>query len=173
MKISQVYKKTADKIIQNNLKDSPSLFIIDYSGVAAADMNVLRESLRKAKSRMLVLKNSIIKRAFSNTDKEALGSLIEGPSSIIFAKDDPALSAKILYDFRKGHESLKLKAGLLKDKLLDTKAIEVLARLPSRSVLIAQAVGGIKAPLSSLVFCLSGNLRKLAYILDEIKKKKQ
>ena len=98
--------------------------------------------------------------------------MIEGPCSIVFAKADPAASAKVLYDFRKKHESVKLKAGLLKDKVLDTSAIESLAKLPSHDVLIAATVNAIKAPLSSLVFVLSGNLRKLLYILDEIKKKK-
>jgi len=173
MKVSELYRKGVNKIIQDNLKDIPGLFIIDYSGVAAADMNVLRESLRKTKSKMLVVKNSIIRRAFHGTDKEGINSLIEGPCSIVFTKDDPAASAKILYDFRKGHESLKFKVGLLKDKVLDAKEIEVLAKLPSRNVLIAKAVGGMKAPLSSFVYVLSGNLRKLLYILDEVKKKKQ
>ncbi|MDD5045085.1 MAG: 50S ribosomal protein L10 [Candidatus Omnitrophica bacterium] len=173
MKISELYRKGVNKIIKDNLKDIPGLFIIDYSGVSAADMNVLRESLRKTKSRLLVAKNSIIKRAFSGTDNEGLSALIEGPSSIVFTKDDPAASAKVLYDFRKEHESLKLKVGLLKDKVLDTKAIEALAKLPSRNVLVAKAVGGMKAPLSSFVYVLSGNLRKLLYILDSVKNKKQ
>ncbi|MCM8763335.1 MAG: 50S ribosomal protein L10, partial [Candidatus Omnitrophica bacterium] len=94
-------------------------------------------------------------------------------SSIIFVKDDPVVSAKVLYDFSKDHENLKLKGGLLKDRILDSQNIEMLAKLPSRNVLIAKTVGAIKSPLSSLVFVLEGNLRKLLCVLNEIKKKKE
>jgi len=174
VKISELYRKNVNKLIQDNIKDIPGLFIIDYSGVSGPDMNTLRDSLKKTKGTMLVAKNSIIKRAFSGTTgSEGISALIQGPCSVVFAKDDPAASAKVLYDFRKVHESLKFKAGLLKDKVLDASAIEALAKLPSRNVLIAKAVCTIKSPLSSLVFVLSANMRKLLYALEEVKKKKQ
>ncbi|MCM8771150.1 MAG: 50S ribosomal protein L10 [Candidatus Omnitrophica bacterium] len=173
MKIGQLYRQAANRFIRENLKDVTGLFIVGYSGITASDLNILRESLRKAGSRMLVVKNSIMKRAFSESDKEGITRFIEGPSSIIFVKDDPVVSAKVLYDFSKDHENLKLKGGLLKDRILDSQNIEMLAKLPSRNVLIAKTVGAIKSPLSSLVFVLEGNLRKLLCVLNEIKKKKE
>lgn len=149
------------------------MFVIDYSGVTAADLNILRGSLRQVSAKMLVSKNAIIRRALTGTDSESIVQFIEGPCSVVFSKEDPAAAVKILYDFRKGHEKMKLRGGLLKDKVLDGPAIEALAKLPGRDVLIAKAVGAIKAPLYSFVFVLNENLRKLVTALEEIRKKKE
>jgi len=173
MKISQIYKETAERNVKDNLKDICALFLINYSGIKAADMNILRESLRQTKAKLFVVKNSVLKRAFSQTEQKDLANFIDGPCGLIFAQDDPVATAKTLDTFRKTHETLKFNAVFLKDKILDAKQIEGLAKLPGREVLLAKAVGAIKSPLYALVFVLNENLRKLVYALEEIRKKRE
>jgi len=48
-----------------------------------------------------------------------------------------------------------------------------IASLPSKDVIIAQMVAGIKSPLYSLVFILQGPLRGLIYTLEAVKKQKE
>ena len=82
-------------------------------------------------------------------------------------------ASKVLFNFTKDHVNLILAGGLLKDKLLSSKDIEALAKLPSREVLLTQAVMAIKSPITGFVFVLKGNLRKLVFCLEQIKQKKQ
>ncbi|MEG2174089.1 MAG: 50S ribosomal protein L10, partial [Oscillospiraceae bacterium] len=47
-----------------------------------------------------------------------------------------------------------------------------LAKLPSREVLVAMALGGLNAPITSFVTVLNANLRGLAVALAAIAEKK-
>jgi len=55
---------------------------------------------------------------------------------------------------------------------LDKADIEALAKLPSREVLLQQAFGILYSLLSGLVYTLKGNINKLVYTLEDLKKKK-
>jgi len=48
-----------------------------------------------------------------------------------------------------------------------------IADIPSKDILIARAIGGIKSPINSLVFVLKGTLRGLVYTLEAIKNEKE
>ena len=47
-----------------------------------------------------------------------------------------------------------------------------MAKIPSKEVLISRIVGGIKSPLSGLVFSLNGIVRNLVYVIHAIKEEK-
>ena len=55
---------------------------------------------------------------------------------------------------------------------LKPEEIKRLAQLPSREQLIAQVVGGMKAPITGLVGVLQGLLRSLVGVLQAIEEKK-
>jgi len=97
---------------------------------------------------------------------------VDGPCGLVFAKGEPVGAARVLYNFYREHEQLKLECGLFDDKLLNTKDIETLARLPNKEVLRAQVVMTLKSPISGLVHVLKQTLRKFVYCLDQIKQKK-
>jgi large subunit ribosomal protein L10 len=67
---------------------------------------------------------------------------------------------------------MTIKGGVVEKKAVDDKAIVQLSKLPSREVLIAKVVGGIKSPLYGLVNVLSGPTRKLVYAVEAIRKQK-
>jgi large subunit ribosomal protein L10 len=97
----------------------------------------------------------------------------EGPTSVAFGYDDPVAPAKVLVEFMKDHKGIELKAGLVNGKLVTVEEIKALAKLPSREELVAKALGSMKAPITNLVFVLSGTLRSLLYALNAVKEKKQ
>jgi len=59
-----------------------------------------------------------------------------------------------------------------KDKMLDKKDIEMLAKLPVKAVLRAQVVMMLKSPITGVVMVLNQTLRKFVYCLEQIKNKK-
>ena len=79
----------------------------------------------------------------------------------------------MLVDFSKDHAKLKLKAGLLGDKILTIADIKALASLPSREVLIAQLLGTMQAPIRNFVGVLAAVPRSLVYALEAIRKQKK
>jgi len=171
-KIGLIFKETAEKAMQDNLKKANAFFILRYSNLSGPDLTSLRQSLRDSQATLFVLKNSVARRAFKNAGLESIVKLIEGPCGLVTVREEPVSVSKVLYNFHKQHEGLKLEGGFFGDRLLDKKDIEALAKLPSREVLLQQLVGLLYSMLSGLVYTLKGNLNKLVYSLEEIKNKK-
>lgn len=170
-KLGLVFKEVSANRIKQSAKENNSFFIVKYSGLSGPDLNALRLSLRAAKSELFVVKNTVARRALKDIGKDDLSKLVEGPCGFVFAPEPVAIS-KVLYTFAKDHDKLKLEAGVLEAEVIDRKQIETLAKLPSREVLLAQALSAMKGPINGLVFVLKGNLRKLVNALDQIKSKK-
>ncbi|MDD5476768.1 MAG: 50S ribosomal protein L10 [Candidatus Omnitrophica bacterium] len=171
-KIGQLIKETSGNRIKDSFKSSKGLIIIKYSGVSSPDMSTLRKSLRGSGSDLFVVKNSIAKRAMKELGLVDLVKSVETPCGMIFFKDEPVDTSRILCAFRKDHEKLVLEGGLLQDKLLSLKDIEVMSTLPSREVLRAKVVVTLNAPISKLAIVLNQTLKKFVYCLDQIKQKK-
>ena len=172
-KLGLIFKETSEKQIKSGIKDSSTVFVIKYAGLSSPDMTALRLSLKRNNADIQVVKNSVARRAFKDSGLDFLISLVEGTCGVVFAKDEPVAASKALYDFAKTHESLKLEGGALKDKFLEKKDIEALAKLPSREVLRAQVVMTLKSPITGVVMVLHQTLRKFVYCLDQIKNKKE
>ena len=170
-KLSAIFKEASETRIKKGLKDSEAFFVVKYSKLSGPDLNTLRKSLRLIDSEMLVVRNNTARRALAGQN-EALLNFVQGPCGFVFSKKEPVEASKVLFNFTKDHVNLILEGGLLKDKLLSSKDIEALAKLPSREVLLAKAVMAIKSPITGFVFVLKGNLRKLVYCLEQIKQKK-
>jgi len=171
-KLGIIFKEASESRIKNSLKESGGFFVIKYSGLSGPDLNTLRQSLRGAKAEFFVIRNNIARRALKDLNNGDLLKLVEGPSGFVFAKDEPVGTSKILYNFSKDHESLKLEGGYLDNRVINKKDIETLAKLPSRQVLLAQALMAMKSPITGFVMVLKGNLRKLVYCIEQIKNNK-
>lgn len=165
-------KETSQNRIKNRLKDSNSVFIIKYSGISSPDICSLRQKLRDQGASLFVAKNSVARRALKDAGFEILCDRFEGPSGFIFVKDNPVGTSKVLSDFGKTNDKLKVEGGFLQDKILDKKDIEALAKLPSKEVLRAQVVMTLNAPIRGFVVTLNQILKKFVYCLDQIKNKK-
>ena len=171
-KIGLLVKETSESRIKDSFKSSKGLIIIKYSGVTSPDMSTLRKTLKGTGADLFVVKNSIARRAMKGLGLDNLIKSIETPCGMIFFKDEPVDTSKILCAFRKEHDKLVLEGGLLQDKLLTLKDIENMSTLPSKEVLRAQVVIALNAPILKLAIVLSQTLKKFVVCLDQIKKKK-
>lgn len=171
-KIGVIFREASEARIKDGIKQSDSFFLVKYSGVSSPDLCNLRMSLRGVSAELFVLKNSIARRALKDYGGEELVKKIDGPCGIVFYKDEPVAASKVLFEFAKGNEKLKLEGGFLDKKVISQKEIETLAKLPSKDVLRAQVVMALKSPMIRLAMTLNGNLQKLVMCLEQIKSKK-
>jgi large subunit ribosomal protein L10 len=170
-KLGVIFKEASESRIRKNIKETGTFFIVKYSGLSGPELNSLRLSLRDAKSELFVVKNTIARRALKEIGRDDLTKAVDGPCGFVFATE-PVGTSKVLYTFSKDHNELKLEGGVLNEAVIDASQITALAKLPSREVLLAQAVGAIKSPINGLVMVLKGNLRKLVFALEQVRQKK-
>jgi large subunit ribosomal protein L10 len=171
-KIGLLVKEISENRIKAYLKKSGSVFILRYSGLSSPDITALRQSLKASGSDVFVVKNSVARRALKDTGVEAIVKAIEGPCGLVFIPEEPVEASRILFNFSKDHDKLKLAGGLLQDKYLETKDIEAISKLPSKEMLRTQVVIVMKSPITGFVKVLHNTLQKLVICLDQIKQKK-
>jgi len=171
-KLGILFKERSESRIKDFIRESSAVLIIKYSGLSSPDISALRQNLKSSNATLFVVRNSVALRAIRNTGLESLLNLIQGPCGMVFVKEEPVAASKVLYNFFKEHEQLKLEGGILKDKVLEKKDIESMARLPSKEVLKAQVVMALNSPILGLVMTLNQILAKFIYCLDQIKQKK-
>ena len=63
--------------------------------------------------------------------------------------------AKVVTEFCKDHEVLKVKVGAMEGALINDQTIKALARLPGREELLAMLVGTMRAPIDKFVRTLN------------------
>lgn len=171
-KISLIVKEEGAKRIHERFSANRSFFVLKYSGIASPALSTLRQSLRGINAELFVVRNSVARRKLQELVGEDAAAFIAGPSGIVFYRDDPVATAKVIFDFVKGHEKLKVEGGFLQEKIIGSETVEALSRLPGKDQLRAQAIYTLKAPLTKLVMVLKGNLRGLVAVLEQIKNKK-
>ncbi len=155
------------------LEKAQGTFLVDYKGLNVEAMNRLRRDLRNVNAELRVVKNRFMKLASQNTDTALMKDTMHGPSAIAITYEDVVAPAKVLVDFAKDFKQLEIKSGQISGKLLDVANINRLAELPSREVLLAQALSAMQGVAGSFVRVLSGVPRKLLYVLKAIENTKQ
>lgn len=171
--LGRVYRETIKKDLKKDLKGSSNFFIGHYRGLKSAEITQLRKELKKVGANVSVVRNRLSQPLLEELELKAVKDGIKGPTAFIFASSDPVVVAKALLNFSKEHEKLEVELAYIDKKILDKSGIKELSTMPSKEVLLARVVGGIKAPLNGLVNCLNGNLRKIVYVLNAIVKSKK
>lgn len=160
-------KKVVEEITQE-LKEAKSVVFSTFQGLSAKDIQELRGIMRKDKVGYKVVKLTLLKRALKSAGIEAEKFDVQLPLSVSWSREDEVAPAKILNNFAKAHQELKIVAGILEKKLIDVFKIKQLAVLPGKQELRAQVVRVVASPLRGLGNALVGNLRGLITALRAI-----
>jgi len=144
----------------------------DYRGLTVAQITELRHRLRVQRSVLKVVKNGYAKIVLQGMKAPDMSAHLTGPTAIALVKEDVAAAARILFDFTK-ESPLHVKGGLIEGGVYDSKQVEVLSKLPTKNVLLAQLMGTMKAPVQNLVFALSGITTKLVRTLAAVAEAKK
>lgn len=147
-------------------------YLAGFRGMNVQKMTELRQTLRQAGSEMLVVKNTLARRAVQGTAFENIASRFTGPTSVIFSYGDPVATAKAIAEFERREPLLVVTGGILEGRVLEADRVKAVAELPPREVLLARMLAGMQAPASGLVGALGGVVRKLLNAMEAIKNKK-
>lgn len=161
------------KELKENIKKSKAIFIINYDRLKAIELTEFRRRLREAKANLVVVKNTFAHLSVKGTDWGKMEKFFSGPTGIIFVKEDPVSSAKVIKDFLQNHPYLSIKGGALEKRILKEDEIKKLGELPSRRVLLTQLMGAMSLPIRGLVSVLRAPLGEFISLLKVILSKKE
>jgi large subunit ribosomal protein L10 len=152
--------------IRQRLDQADAAVLTEYRGLTVGDIANLRAALRPASTDYKIFKNTLARRAASDSGLADLVEHLEGPVAIAFVRKDggdAVTAAKALRDFARVNANLVLKGGILGTAVLTTKDVEALAEVPPRDELLARIAGGFQAPLTKAAGLFQAFTRNFAY----------
>ena len=170
---SRQKKETIVGELSEKLERAKALIFTNYQGLTHKQIEKLKKSAKALNADYVVVKNTLLGKAIENSKLKVQNSSLEGPTAAMFVYGDVIEPLKNLGKTIKQLGLPTIKFGILDKKLVEADQLLRLAALPSREVLLAQFVNGLKAPIFGLHRALSWNLTKLVLILNEIEKKKK
>ena len=154
MSLNLEQKKAVVVEVSEQVSTAQAIIVAEYRGLQVGEMTALRVQARKSGVYLRVLKNTLVRRAVEGTPFSGLANEMVGP--LVFGiSSDPVSAAKVLSDFAKANDKFIIKAGAMPNQVMDVKAVQALASLPSREELLAKLLGTMQAPVAKFVRTLN------------------
>ena len=173
MPLSLDEKKAVVAEVAEVAKSASSVIAAEYRGLNVAEMTELRRQARTAGVYVRVVPNRLAKRAVESTEFECLREELSGPLVLAFAREDPGSAARVVRDYRRANQKLKVRLVAYGGKLVDPADIESLASLPTWDEAIARLMGVLKAPVTKLARTLAEPHARLVRAMDAIRQQKE
>jgi large subunit ribosomal protein L10 len=147
-----------------------SVVAAEYRGITVEQMTDLRVQARNNGVYLRVVKNTLARRAVEDTEFECMTDGLTGPLVLAFSQEDPGAAARVIKDFAKENDQLKVTLVSIGGQLLAASELETLAKLPTYDQAISMLMSVMKAPVQKLAATMNevpGTLvRTIAAIRD-------
>jgi large subunit ribosomal protein L10 len=158
--------------LTDQLANNGVIYLADISGLNAQDTSNLRRACHKANVKLEVVKNTMLAKAMTNSDKDfgELPEILKGNTSIMFSETGN-VPAKIIKDFRK---KSKQDMPILKGAFIDASIyvgndmLDTLVNIKSREELIGEIIGLLQSPAKNVVSALQSGGNTLTGLLKTL-----
>lgn len=150
-----------------------SAVLAEYRGLTAGQMDSLRVNARQGGAYMKVIKNNLARLALKGTDYECMSDAFKGPVILGFSLEDPGSAARVISDFAKSNDKLKVTAISFNGQLMPGDQLDRLAKLPTRDEALAQLMRVMKAPVEKLVRTTREPAAKLTRAMAAVRDEKK
>ncbi len=156
--------------MSSQLDKAEAVIVAHYQGLTVKQLDDLRKKMREHGIQFKITKNRITKLALEKTSRKDLSNLFTGPTAVAMS-DDAITSAKILTNFSKENQNLKILGGIMGKDLLDVVGVKNIATLPSLDEARAKIVGILSSPAQKIASILLAPGSKIAILALEKSKK--
>ena len=144
-----------------------SAVFVDFTGMNVGDVSKLRAKLRERGVEYKVVKNTLVRHALAGEKwVKSLDVALRGMTGIAWSFEEPSAAARVVKEYARDNEKLRVKAGVLDGQVLDAKAVEnQLATLPSKDEARARLLATMNAPAQNLLRLLNAPAQNFALLL--------
>ena len=165
-------KEVKDTIINElgqKLKEYPHFYLVDVTGLNAEATSNLRRKCFKSEIKMVVVKNTLLHKAFeaSDVDYEPLYGSLKGSTAVLFC-NTANVPAKLLKNYLKEGVPA-LKAAYAEESIyVGADKLEELAALKSKNEVIAEIVALLQSPAKNVVSALQSGAHTIHGVLKTL-----
>jgi large subunit ribosomal protein L10 len=165
--MERAQKEEAIKDIRARFDKMSSAVFLDFTGMTVEEVSKLRDKFREKGIDYKVLKNKLVEKALADQPwVSGLKPVLRGMTGVAWSFEEPSAAARVVKDFVKENEKLKVKAGLLEGQVLNAKQVEnQLATLPNKDEARAMLLATMIAAPQRFVMLLNAPARDLVGVL--------
>ena len=173
MSLNLEQKQAVVAEVSANLANAQAIIVAEYRGLPVGNMTELRKRARNSGVYFRVLKNTLARRAVAETPFSGLTEQMVGPL-FYGISDDPVAVAKVLQEFsRDNAEKFTIKGGAMPNVVMTPQQVADLAKMPSRTELLAMVLGTMQAPVAKLARTLNEIPGKFVRTLAALQEQKE
>lgn len=155
MALKKEDKVKMQKAFEEAIAGSESIVFVNFNKLSVFDVTNLRKNLRADSSSYKVVKKTLLKRALEAKQIEGTMPELTGEVAIAYSTD-PLAPARGVWAFHKDHkESISILGGVYQGKYMDKSAMEAMATIPPREVLLSQLAYLLKSPMQRLAIAVN------------------
>jgi ribosomal protein L10 len=157
--MSKFVKDIMTKDLVGKLDGVSDCVLVDVIGMEANDATALRKRLREKGIGMMVIKNSLARRATEGTSLAPAFEGIDGSHAVLWGADDFVTLVKEVTELDKDEETFEkfeARGGAMDGEQLTPARVKEISKWPSRAEQLSMLVGQVLGPGSTLVAQLKG-----------------
>ena len=172
-------KEEKGQIIESlvaEINSYPHLYITDTSGLNAADTSALRRLCFDRSIKLVVTKNTLLKKALerANGNYDELYGVLKSPTAVMFTAEGPT-PAKLIKEFRKKNKKLErpeIKAAYVEESVyVGENLIDTLIAIKTKNELIGEIVGLLQSPAKNVISALQSGGQTIAGLVKTLSEK--
>jgi large subunit ribosomal protein L10 len=166
-------KITIVNSLTDRIKEYDHFYLTDTAQLNAADTSNLRRKCFENDIKLVVVKNTLLKRALEQTagNFEELYPVLKGTTSIMFSKSGN-VPAKVIKEFRKKHDKPVLKGAYVQDSVyIGDNMLDALVSIKTKQELIGDIILLLQSPAKNVISALQSGGNTIHGVLETLSKK--
>ena len=159
--------------LAEKLKEYSHFYLTDTAQLNAADTSALRRKCFENNIKLIVVKNTLLKRALelSEGNFEELYPVLKGTTSIMFSNTGNS-PAKLIKEFRRQHDKPVLKGAYVQESVfIGDQMLDALVAVKTREELIGDIILLLQSPAKNVISALQSGGNQLHGVLETLSKK--
>ena len=168
-------KNTIIESLAEKLKEYGHFYLADTAQLNAADTSELRRKCYENDIKLVVVKNTLLKRALEQMsgDFEELFPVLKNSTSIMFTQSGNA-PAKLIKEFRKKHDKPVLKGAYVQESIyIGDNQLDALVSLKTKDELVGDIIMLLQSPAQNVISALQSGGNTIHGVLETLAKKEE
>ena len=161
--------------LAERIKEYSHFYLTDTAQLNAADTSDLRRKCFNNDIKLIVVKNTLLKRALeqSNVNFEELFPVLKGTTSIMFtnAGNSPA---KLIKEFRRKHDKPVLKGAYVQESVyVGDNMLDALVSIKTKQELLGDLIMLLQSPARNVISALQSGGTTIHGVLETLSKREE
>ena len=159
--------------LAETLKEYSHFYLTDTAQLNAADTSDLRRKCFENQIKLVVVKNTLLKRALEQAGLECgeLFPVLKGSTAVMFSNNGNT-PAKMIKEFRRSHPKPLIKGAYIEESVyVGENLLDTLVALKSREELIGDIIMLLQSPAKNVIYALQSGGSTIHGVLETLSKK--